>query len=101
MRISGQPHGLNPQMLAEDRLKNQSTGAGKTDQATGGAASQIAAANIQQERLDQIRQVQQPEDDIRSAKVEALKLAIAEGRYNVSDQQIADAMLRDGTTKLA
>jgi flagellar biosynthesis anti-sigma factor FlgM len=35
-------------------------------------------------------------DDIRADKVEALRQAIAEGRYKVSPLQIAMAMIRDG-----
>jgi flagellar biosynthesis anti-sigma factor FlgM len=97
MRISGQqPHGLDPQELGNDRMKNHASAAGRGgDPGAGKSASATTDAQVEQSTLSLISAGQQPAGDIRTEKVAALKLAIAEGRYQVSDRQIAEAMLRD------
>ena len=96
MRIGGQPQGLDPQLLADDRVKSQAAKGGTESAVQGqGQAQPVGDANIDQHTLDLIGHSPGAGDEIRTDKVAALKKAIAEGSYQVSAEKIASAMLNE------
>lgn len=92
MRISGQPNNINPQVLGEERVKGQP---GQQSQPAQGRSPAAGDATISGHTLSLLNKSLHQGDDIRYEKVAALRAAIADGSYQVSGEQIADAMMRD------
>jgi len=96
MRINGQPvpaHVEYPSGEIEVRDKSRLPGAVQSN--TSNPAPEKTPERIEHRSLQLIREAQEPGLEIRGEKIAALKEAIAEGRFNISDAQLAEAMLNE------
>lgn len=93
MRISGQPAGLEPQPLADERIQRREP----TQSGVAGVPwrEPPADAKVDQHTLKLIEHSLKEGQEIRGEKVAALKQAIAQGAYQVGAEQIAAAMLQE------
>ena len=82
--------GSFPEAVQDSRSKPMSGGAGAAGTTPTGTGVEFTSSNVR-EIATQLAQT----PDIRWDKVAPLKLAIQQGKYSVSNQQVASAMIGD------
>jgi flagellar biosynthesis anti-sigma factor FlgM len=94
---------LNPSTLPELGLSQGATSGSKTQDATNrppASAEDVAHLSTGSDAVQTLKAQLDKVPEVRQQKVDSLKLAIAQGTYQIHPQQIAAAMFADGGLSL-
>lgn len=97
------PKGAEPSDLSKIPPKDKKTAVGRAgDDPAAQPSGASASVNISPEarQLQRIAELARKGDELRSAKVDALKERIASGDYQIDDQELAKSIARAEVTRL-